>query len=218
MAGMLVATATFALAAALIVLLPGPDTLVMLRSLLRGGRSRGLATAGGILCGLTVWVTGAALGLSALLQASHIGYDVLRIAGAVYLIWLGVSSLALRRQREEPDPAGAAEAPNTRGVGRRGLLGTGFTAGLLTDLLNPKVGVFFVSFLPGFVPSGASVGWTTLLLGAIFITETGLYCGLLIVLASRVTAWMNRPRTRRRLDAVTGSVLIAFGLRLALEP
>jgi threonine/homoserine/homoserine lactone efflux protein len=98
------------------------------------------------------------------------------------------------------------------------LLGHGFFAGLLTDLLNPKVGVFFVSFLPGFVPHGASVGATTLLLGAIFIAETALYCALLVTLAGRVTAWMNTARTRRRLDLATGTVLIGFGLRLALEP
>jgi threonine/homoserine/homoserine lactone efflux protein len=205
----LLAALAFAAAAALIVLLPGPDTLVLVRSMVRGGRPRGLATACGVLCGLTVWVTGAALGLSALLRASQLGYDVLRIAGAVYLVWLGVQSLVLRRDR------GAA---GTDGPARRGLLGTGFCAGLLTDLLNPKVGVFFVTFLPGFVPHGASVGWASLLFGAIFIAETALYCALLLALAGRVTTWMNQPRTRRRLDSATGTVLIGFGIRLALEP
>ena len=205
---MLVAVVTFALAAALIVLLPGPDTLVMIRSLVRGGRRRGVETALGVLTGLTVWVFAASLGLSALLRASKVGYDVLRIAGAAYLIWLGVTSRVLRRSR-----LGDADAPP-----RRGLLGSGFSAGLLTDLLNPKVGVFFVSFLPGFVPHGYSVGWTTLLFGAIFIVETAIYCAVLVLVASRVTAWMNRPRTRRRLDAMTGTILIGFGVRLALEP
>lgn len=207
---MLFALATFAGAAALIVLLPGPDTLVMVRSIVRGGRRRGIATAGGVLTGLAVWVTGAALGISALLRASHVGYDVLRVAGAAYLVWLGVQSLVLRRSRIAQDGVGTA--------GRGGLLGTGFTAGLLTDLLNPKVGVFFVSFLPGFVPHGYPVGAMTLLLGAIFIVETALYCLVLVTLASRVTDWMNRPATRRRLDTATGMVLIGFGVRLAIEP
>jgi threonine/homoserine/homoserine lactone efflux protein len=204
---MLVAVATFSVAAALIVLLPGPDTLVVVRSILRGGRGRGITTAAGNLVGLSVWVAAAALGLSALLRASHIGYEVLRIVGAAYLIWLGVQSIRLRRAQRE---AGAAE-------GRSGLLGTGFLAGLVTNLLNPKVGVFFVTFLPGFVPPGYSVGATSLLFGAIFILETAIYWVLLLGLAARVTRWMNEPRTRRRLDMVTGGILIAFGLRLAVE-
>jgi threonine/homoserine/homoserine lactone efflux protein len=212
---MLVAVATFAAAAALIVLLPGPDTLVMLRSLLRGGRATALRTGIGIVCGLTVWVCATALGLTALVRASRIGYDIVRAAGAAYLIWLGVQSLVLRRG---PVAAEAATPPTTTTAPRRrGLLGTGFTAGLLTDLLNPKVGVFFVSFLPGFVPSGASVGAMTLLFGAMFIVETATYLAVLVVLAGRVTAWLQRPVTRRRLDAATGAVLIGFGVRLAIE-
>lgn len=204
---MLVALAVFALAAVPIVLLPGPDTLVVLRSLVRGGRRRGLATAAGILTGLAVWVTVAAAGLSAMLRASEFGYALLRIAGATYLIWLGVQSLRFRRAV----PA-AGERP-----ARRGLLGSGFVSGLLTDLLNPKVGVFFVTFLPGFIPQGTSVGAMSVLLGAIFIVETAVYCAVLIALAARVTDWMNTPRVRRRLDAVTGTVLVGFGVRLASE-
>jgi threonine/homoserine/homoserine lactone efflux protein len=203
---MLVAVGTFALAAALIVLLPGPDTLVLVRSIVRGGRARGIATTLGILCGLALWVTAAALGLSAVLRASRIGYDGLRIAGAAYLLWLGVQSLRRRSVADEP----AAEP-------RGGVLGTGFVAGLLTDLLNPKVGVFFVTFLPGFVPSGQPIGLVSLLLGGIYILLTAAYCLALLFLAGRVTGWMSVPRIRRRLDAITGTVLVAFGLRLALE-
>jgi threonine/homoserine/homoserine lactone efflux protein len=202
----LIAVLTFVVAAALITMLPGPDTLVMIRSLVRGGRRAGTATAGGILTGLAIWVCVTALGLSALLRASQVGYDLLRIAGAAYLVWLGVSSLLLRRSTLQENGA------------KRGLLGSGFKAGLLTDLLNPKVGVFFMSFLPGFVPDGYAVGWTTLLFGGIFIVLTAMYCGLLVMLASRVTAWLERPRTRRRLDAATGMILIGFGVRLVLEP
>jgi threonine/homoserine/homoserine lactone efflux protein len=201
---MLLAAAAFALAAALIVLLPGPDTLVVVRGILRGGRSRGVATAAGNLLGLAVWVAAAALGLSALLRASHLGYEVLRIAGGAYLIWLGIASIRLRSA-----PRAVAE--------RRDLRGTGFLAGVVTNLLNPKVGVFFVTFLPGFVPHGYSVGWTSLLFGAIFVAETAAYWVLLLSLASRVTRWMNEPRIRRRLDATTGAVLIGFGIRLATE-
>ncbi|MCW2524461.1 MAG: putative threonine efflux protein [Frankiales bacterium] len=209
---MVFALTTFALAAFVIVLLPGPDTLVTLRSLVRGGRPQAARTVGGILCGLTVWVAAASLGLSTLLRASHDGYTALRFAGAAYLIWLGVQSLRMRASA--PDAPSAA----TAGTKRTSLLGGGFFAGLATDLLNPKVGVFFVTFLPGFVPSGYSVGWTSALLGLIFVVETGLYFAVLLSLASRVTAWMSNRRIRRRLDRTTGLILLGLGARLALEP
>lgn len=204
---MVLALAAFVAAAALIVVLPGPDTLVVVRGLVRGGRRRATFTSAGVLCGLTVWVTAAALGVSALLAASRLGYDVLRIVGAVYLIWLGVQSL---RSWHAADPA--ADVPE-----RRTLLGSGFVAGLLTDLLNPKVGVFFVTFLPGFLPHGYPAGATSLLFGAIFVALTAGYFAVLLVCAGRVTRWLGMPRVRRRLDAITGSVLIALGARLALE-
>jgi threonine/homoserine/homoserine lactone efflux protein len=203
---MLVAVGSFAVAAVLIILLPGPDTLVVVRSIVRGGRSHGVATAAGVLTGLTVWVGTAALGLSALLRASEVGYDVLRFAGAAYLVWLGVQTLRTR---------GSVPVPDARG--RRGVGGTGFLAGLVTNLLNPKVGVFFVTFLPAFVPHGAPVGLTSLLFGAVFVVLTIGYFVLLLAVASRVTRWMTAPRIRRRLDTATGAVLVGFGVRLAVE-
>jgi threonine/homoserine/homoserine lactone efflux protein len=199
----------FTAASILIVLLPGPDTLAVVRGLLRGGRRQSTLTAVGVLSGLAVWVVAAAFGLSAVLRASHAGYTALRVAGAVYLVWLGAQSLRARLLVDSD-----TVVPPSR---RRALLGSGFGAGLATDLLNPKVGVFFVSFLPGFVPTGHSVATMSLLFGAIFITETALYFAVLIGLATRVTAWMTNARIRRRLDRVTGFVLIAFGLRLATE-
>src|SRR3954447_14835701 len=205
---MLLALATFTLAATLIVLLPGPDTLVTVRSIVRGGRRAGVATAGGILVGLTIWISVAALGLAAVLRASEVAYGALRIVGACYLAWLGVQSLRAIRRPVVTAPAGD---------GRRGLLGAGFTAGLVTNLLNPKVGVFFVTFLPGFVPSGYPVGVTSLLFGAVFIVLSIAYYVVLLALASRVTGWMGTPKVRRRLDALTGTVLVGFGVRLALE-
>ena len=198
-----VALAAFSLAAMLIVLLPGPDTLVVVRELMRAGRRRAAQTVAGVLCGLAVWVAAAAFGLSALLRASHTGYVVLKIAGGAYLIWLGVQSLRLRRLAEPS---------------QRRLLGRGFVAGLATDLLNPKVGVFFVTFLPGFVPHGYSVGAVSVLFGAIFIAETALYFVVLLAVATPITRWLGDARIRRRMDAATGAVLIGLGIRLAAEP
>ena len=210
---MLTAVLTFTFAATLIVLLPGPDTLVVLRNLLRHGRRRASLTVAGVLTGLAVWVGAAALGLSAVLRASHDAYAVLRVAGAVYLVWLGVQSLRAKR------PAlGSPQQLAAGGVRRGGLLGTGYGAGLATDLLNPKVGVFFVTFLPAFVPHGQPVGATLILFGAIFILLTAAYFAMLLVLAGRITGWMRDPRIQRRLDRATGLVLVGFGVRLAVEP
>jgi threonine/homoserine/homoserine lactone efflux protein len=204
---MLVSVGTFTIAAILIVLLPGPDTLVVVRNLIRGGRGAAIRTVFGVLSGLVVWVVAAALGLSAVLSASHDAYLALRIAGAVYLVWLGIQSLRSRGQlAEDPSP------------GRRRLLGTGFPAGIASDLLNPKVGVFFVTFLPGFVPHGYSVGWVSLLLGGIFLVLTALYFAILIAASGPVTRWIANSRIRRRMDRITGVILIGFGARLVLEP
>ena len=206
---MLTASVTFALAAALIVLLPGPDTLVVLRNLVRGGRRRAALTVAGVLCGLTVWVVAAALGMAALLHASERAYLVLRVVGAAYLLWLGIQTL---RSRSVPDlvPDRALELP----AGGRS---RGFGAGLATDLLNPKVGVFFVTFLPGFVPDGQPVGSASLAFGAIFVVETAAYFALLLFLAGRITGWLRDTTVRRWLDRATGTVLIGFGLRLVVE-
>lgn len=176
-----------------------------------GGRRAGIRTAAGVLCGLAVWVVAAVLGLSALLRASEVGYEALKIVGACYLVWIGVQSLrALRRPvgQEAIDPSGST-APLDR-VG-------GFGAGFLTDILNPKIGVLFVSFLPGFVPDGYSPVWTTLGLGAVYIVLTALYCAALVVAAGSISTWMRTARIRRRIDALTGLVLVGFGVRLATE-
>lgn len=205
MSGVLIAMLSFTAAAVLIVLLPGPDTLVVVRSIMRGGRRIGALTALGNLCGLVVWVAAAAFGLAAVLRASEVGYDVLRVAGAIYLGYLGVQAW---RARGRVEPAAK---------GRGGVLGTGYLAGLLTNLLNPKVGVFFVTFLPGFIPRGDAVGTTSLVFGAIFVVLTALYWVILLGLAGRVTAWMNAPRIRKRLDMLTAAILVGFGARLVTE-
>ncbi len=204
--GVLVQVAAFTAAAILIVLLPGPDTMVVVRNLVRGGRRLAARTVLGVLSGLTVWVVTAALGLSAVLRASHDAYLGLRITGACYLILLGVRSL---RSRGEPATEFAAA---TRGFRK------GYPSGLLTDLLNPKVGVFFVTFLPGFIPHGYPVAPVSLLLGAIFIALTGLYFTVLLAASKPILRWLSTTHIRRRLDRCTGLVLVGFGVRLAVEP
>jgi RhtB (resistance to homoserine/threonine) family protein len=205
----------FALAATLVILAPGPDFMLVMRNTVRGGRRAGWVTGCGTLSGLTVWALAAALGLSALLRVSHVAYDVLRFCGAAYLIWLGVTSLiSFRRKRTDRAGAGADLAALGQAPVRPA---RAYLNGMLSNLLNPKISVFFMAFLPAFVPAGASTSQFSLVLGAWFIAETGLWLAVVAWLADRGVRWLRRPRVQRWLERITGIVLIGFGLRLATE-
>ncbi|MGB3303382.1 LysE family translocator [Gordonia sp. (in: high G+C Gram-positive bacteria)] len=208
---MLSSVASFTVASALLVLLPGPDSLVVMRGIAKGGKAGGIRTSLGVLCGLLVWIVAAALGLSAILQMSEIGYEILKVVGACYLVLLGVQTLrSIRKIRNDAtDEATNADTGATRPAG--------FLTGFLTDILNPKIGVMFITLLPGFVPSGYSATWTTLAFGVIFLALTAIYFAALVLAANQISTWMAAPRIRRRIDLVTGSVLIGFGIRLATE-
>ncbi len=203
---MTVALLTFLAAATLIILAPGPDTLLVTRNVFRRGRRGGLVTAAGTVTGLALWSMAAALGLSALLATSRIGYDIVRVAGGLYLVWLGIQSLRSRGTVPTPQTE-VAPTPMHRA----------YLSGVLSNLLNPKIGVFFVTFLPGFVPAGAPVGATAALLGALFVVETGLWLVVLVWLVGRGTGWLSKRAVRQWLDRVTGVVLIGFGIRVAAE-
>jgi threonine/homoserine/homoserine lactone efflux protein len=208
---------TFALASTLLILAPGPDSLLVLRNTLRHGRRAGWVTATGTLSGLLAWAAAAAFGLSALLRVSHLGYDVLRLAGAGYLIWLGLSSLRPFR-RAHPGPGAAAGLATPAGpTPDRAGWGRVYLNGLLSNLFNPKIGVFFIAFLPGFIPAGAPTPLMPLALGLWFIAETGAWLAALAWLAARGAGWLRRPAVQRRLERVTGVALIGFGLRLAVS-
>jgi threonine/homoserine/homoserine lactone efflux protein len=216
----------FALASTLVILAPGPDSMLVMRNTMRGGRRAGWVTACGTLSGLTIWALAAALGLSALLRVSHVAYDILRVCGAAYLIWLGVTSLAHFRRKSAAEPVAqaggsAAAAPGPAAAGLT-LWGTArprraYLNGLLSNLLNPKISVFFMAFLPAFVPAGASAAEFSLVLGIWFIAETGLWLAVVAWLADRGARWLRRPAVQRWIERVTGIVLIGFGLRLATE-
>jgi threonine/homoserine/homoserine lactone efflux protein len=205
---------TFAIASTLVTLLPGPDFMLVLRNAFRGGRRIGWCTAAGTTTGLALWAVAASLGLSSLVAASRIGYDVLRLIGAAYLIWLGVTTLRTRQptvidgieEQRSPEP------PARPAGGLRAYLN-----GVISDLCNPKVGVFFVAFLPAFIPPHGSVSEFSLLFGLWNAVEVGAYFAVVVWLISRGTTWLHRPRFRRRLEQATGAVLIGFGIRLATE-
>jgi len=216
----------FALASTLVILAPGPDSMLVMRNTMRGGRRAGWLTACGTLSGLVIWALAAALGLSALLRVSHVGYDILRFCGAAYLIWLGLTSLAHFRRKNTAEPVAQAggSAPAVPGPTVPGRTGPGaarprraYLNGMLSNLLNPKISVFFMAFLPAFVPAGTSAVEFSLVLGIWFIAETGLWLAVVAWLADRGVRWLRRPAVQRWMERITGIVLIGFGLRLATE-
>ncbi|PPK63764.1 LysE family translocator [Actinokineospora auranticolor] len=201
---------TWTLIAALGVITPGIDTMLVLRHTLLGGRAAGLATVGGIAAGCVVWGAASLAGLTALLAASRAAYDAVRIAGAVYLVWLGGRAIwsSLPRNRK---PGTDLPAPrSTRPL-------AALRAGMVTNLLNPKVGVFYISILPQFLPTGpASAAWGALLV-AIHIGVSFVWFPVLILLATKARALLLRDRVRAWLDRVTATVLIGVGVKLATD-
>jgi threonine/homoserine/homoserine lactone efflux protein len=202
------AVLTFALVAGVLTVTPGLDTALVLRSAVTGGRREAMATGAGIIAGVFVWGAAAAVGVSALLTASQLAFDVLRFAGAAYLLWLGVQLLvqALRRQ---PAALEAPPADARRSAWRSARLG------LTTNLLNPKVGVFYVALLPQFVPPGSNPLLVGLLLAAVHGALSLVWFGALTWLASALSRWLRRPATVRVIDGITGTALVGFGVRLA---
>jgi threonine/homoserine/homoserine lactone efflux protein len=208
---MITAVLAFAGVAALINITPGVDTLLVLRTSVTRGRPAGLAAALGILTGCVVWGLAAAIGVVALLTASHLAYDAVRIAGVGYLTWLGVTTLrATFRRRGSEVPA---EVPVVTEGGRT----AAFRSGVGTNLLNPKAGVFYMSLVPQFIPAGASVFGTSMLLTAIDIGELVLWFLVLSAAASALGARLRRPAVRRWLERLSGITFLGFAASLAAE-
>lgn len=195
----------FAFAAALLTVTPGLDTALVLRTAASEGARRALLAGLGICVGCLVWGAVVALGLGMLLAASELAYTILRWIGACYLFYLGIKLIVLRREDFGLDDR-AAPGQNSW-----------FWRGLLTNVLNPKVGAFYVSFLPQFVPAGANVPAMTLLLAAIH-SAMGLIWFAALILATRpIATAIRKPRVVRTLDRLTGGLFILFGARLALS-
>ncbi len=216
----------FALAAGLLTLTPGLDTALVLRTAAVEGPRPAMAAGLGITAGVLVWGLVAAAGLGALLAVSQAGFLVLQMAGAAYLVWLGGRMVlaGLRpganghanRHANRHMAAGRDAAPATPATAPGRAATRWFVRGVMTNLLNPKVGLFYVGFLPQFMPAGVNVLAFGVLLAAIH-GAMGLIWFAILTLATRpLSRWLMRPAVARTLDAVTGTVLIGFGLRLAL--
>jgi RhtB (resistance to homoserine/threonine) family protein len=197
--------------AAVVIVVPGPDTAVILRNILLHGRRAGLGTSFGVGAGLAVWTVAAALGVASIVRASSVAFTTLKLVGALYLVWLGIQAIRTAGQAIGHDDTAAAGAKRSMTARQ------GFRQGLLSDLANPKIGIFFTSLLPQFVDPGHAVLVPFLLLGAVFVTMTILWLIAYCMVAARLAQMLQRPRVKRALDRVTGVVLIALGLRLAAE-
>lgn len=194
----------FVAAATLLTITPGLDTAMVLRTAaVEGPRTAALAGLG-IICGCLAWGAAVALGLGVLLAASSLAYTVLKWAGAAYLAWLGVKLILKPRSRFD---LGAASA-------RRG---NWLARGFLNNLLNPKIGVFYVSFLPQFVPAHMAAGPFIFLLALIHGALGAIWFAALIAATSPLKRWLTRQAVVRWIDRVTGAVFVGFGLRLALD-
>lgn len=198
------ALALFVVAAGLLTVTPGLDTAMVLRTAAVEGVRRAALAALGVICGCLAWGAAVALGLGVLLAASQTAYTALKWAGAAYLAWLGVNLILRPRSKLDLAATGA----------RRG---NWWLRGFLTNLLNPKVGVFYVSFLPQFVPAHVPAAPFVFLLAVIHAVLGALWFGLLIAGTAPLRRWLQRPRVVRWLDRATGVVFLGFGARLALE-
>ncbi|MGG7100952.1 LysE family translocator [Rhodococcus sp. 24CO] len=191
---------------ALLTLVPGPDMAVVTQAALTGGRSSGFRVAVGIISGLLVWGLLTVLGLSALLAASAEAYTAVKLAGAAYLIYLGARALWGSRSSQ----LRSIDAPRSQ---KAGTWKTGFT----TNLLNPKIAVFYTSLLPQLVPAGWPTGPSLALLVLIHAAISIAWLSAYVVLLSRARSTFEKPKVRQALERVTGTVLLGFGAKIALE-
>ncbi len=197
-------------ACVLVAMAPGVSTAIILRQTLRAGRGSGMAATLGNETGILLWGLAAAFGLSALLVASQLAYDVMRVAGAVVLVVMGAQALW---QARKGGPATGLEAEGTAVPGRR----APYLAGLGTCLANPKAAVFAMSFLPQFVAPGQNVPVTLATLAVVWVLVDLAWYALLIWTVAKAKAVLGRPAVRRRLEQISGVVLIGLGVRLAVE-
>lgn len=201
------ALVAFALAAGLLTLTPGLDTALVIRTAAAEGPRRAAGAAIGIGLGCLIWGAAASFGVGALLTASEMAYAALKGIGAAYLAWTGIRIILKPRDQFEPGEMKPVNAGPLAALRR----------GLLTNLLNPKVGVFYVSFLPQFMPPGVDPARFGLLLTTIHVAEGLLWFAALIAATVPIAGLLRVPVVVRWLDRVTGCVFVAFGLRLALE-
>ncbi|MGH8889393.1 MAG: LysE family translocator [Acidothermaceae bacterium] len=213
---MLTAALAFSLAALLLTLTPGLDTMFVIRTSIASGPRVGFVGGLGVGLGTLTWGCASAAGVTAVLVASKLAFDVLRIAGAAYLTFVGARMLYNSRRTVEPfrreQAAGTGWAPGRSSSGIEA-----FRTGLFTNLLNPKVGVFYMTLLPQFVPAHVPVFAFSVMLASIHVAEGTAWFAVLTATTARVRRVLARAAVKRWLDRLTACVFIGFGARLAVE-
>ncbi|MDR0281415.1 MAG: LysE family translocator [Paucimonas sp.] len=194
----------FIAAASVLAVTPGVDTAMVLRAAAVDGRRTALLAAIGIALGCLAWGAAVSMGLGVILQRSEVAYTVLKSAGAAYLLWVGIKLLTKPRQsfQSKEDSGGKASGRSA------------FARGLLTNLLNPKVGIFYVTFLPQFIPAGVALSTYSFFLACIHVLLTVVWFGLLIAATMPLKNLLSQPSTVKVLDRITGGIFIAFGLKI----
>ena len=205
---------TFLGLAVVVIVTPGPDTALTIRNTIAGGRAAGLGTGLGVASGQAIWTLAAAAGVAALLVASEPAFLALKYAGAAYLIFLGLQTLA---GAVRPSAARHAPEPALPAVRARLPVRTAWRQGMVSDLANPKMAVFYTSLLPQFTPADGPAFPVLLGLGVIFSLMTFSWLALYATAVDRLSDLLGRTGVRRALDAAMGTVLVALGGRLALE-
>ncbi len=205
----------FAVVAGLLTVVPGLDTALVLRAALTHGRAYAFATAFGVNSGALVWGAGAAAGVSALLTASALAYTGLRLVGAVYMVWLGARLLrsAVAGSHNAEQASSVPPTATQSGVG----LWHGWRRGFLTNLLNPKIGAFYVAVLPQFLPPGVPPLGMGLLLALVHDVLGLVWFTALILAASTMRRALHRPAAQRAVDGATGTALMSFGIKLGVS-
>jgi threonine/homoserine/homoserine lactone efflux protein len=192
--------------AIIVTVTPGPDFALVTRMAFAKGRTAAWRTSLGVVTGHLLWGMACGIGVTAVLDASATLYTILRLAGAVYLVWLGLHALSSRAPAT--DKTTEPDRPSHAGAYRQGLV---------NDLLNPKIGVFYTTLLPQFIAPGQPFLPTSLSLAAIMACIVATWLGLYVALLDRASIVLHRPRVRRIMEGITGVVLIALGLRVAIE-
>jgi len=197
--------------AALLTIIPGADTGLVTKNAISRGRTAAFFTTFGICLGCLCHATASALGLSVVLRESARVYEWVKLVGAGYLVYIGARALWAARKPYLVEQSAAFRTERGRGIW------FSFVEGLLTNLLNPKVAIFYLTFLPQFIAPGENVLRRSLFLACIHVLMGLIWLCSYAMLLDKMSAVLTRPSVMRKLEAFTGAVLVAFGLRLAME-